>query len=254
MRNWVGFKTMLRHEVERMFKTPAQSFFPPIISSVLFILIFGFFIGDHVAQIEGTEFVQFFIPGLIMMNVIITAYSSTAFSLFLKRFLKDINDLLVTPLSYSEIVLGFVTGGIVRALIVGTAIYLIAQLFTPLPLHNFFLFLFFMTAVSLIFSCLGILIGLWAETFEQVEIFTVFLITPLTFLGGVFHSIKLLPSLFQQLSFLNPLFYMIDGLRYAILGKADGNIWLGILIVSLLGIILFYANMQAFKKGWKLRT
>jgi ABC-2 type transport system permease protein len=254
MRNWIGFKTILKREMLRMFKAPAQTFFPPIISSVLFILIFGFFIGDRIAAFGDVDFTAFFIPGLIMMNVIITAYSNSAFSLFLKRFLRDINDLLVTPLSYGEIVMGFILGGTIRALIIGVVIFIIAYFFTSLTAVNILLFLFFVIGVSFIFSGIGIVVGLWSETFEQVEMFTVFLITPLTFLGGVFHSIKLLPPLFQQITALNPFFYMIDGLRYAMIGQSEGNLFISVAMVLVLGVAIFWWNMHLFRSGWKLRT
>ena len=252
--NWIGFKTLIRRELLRMFSIPAQTIFPPIISSVLFILIFGFFMGTNLPSVAGVDFKAFFIPGLIMMNVIITAYSNTAFSLYLKRFLEDINDLLVTPLSYTELVLGFVFGGTIRATFIGVIIYCVGALMTPLPMYNLPLFLFFTIGASILFSAMGIVVGLWAEDFDQVEIFTVFLLTPLTFLGGVFHSVKLLPEFLQQLSALNSLFYLIDGLRYSVIGQAEGNILIAMAIVIVLCTGLLYWDMHLFKKGWKLRT
>lgn len=254
MKNLIGLKTLLKRELQRMLKVPFQTFFPPLISSLMFILIFGFFIGNQISEMNGTDFKQFFLPGLILMHVIMTAYSNTGFSLFLKRFLKDINDLLVTPLSYRDLVLGILLGGVMRALLVGISIYLVGVVLVQLPLHNVFLFAYFLFFTAFIFSAIGALMGLMAESFEHVEILSVFLLTPLTFLGGVFHSVKVLPLWVQQATALNPIFYLIDGLRYSIIGKSDGDIYVSLLLVFVLAIVLFYVNMHLFKKGWKLRT
>lgn len=254
---FVGFYTLLKREVYRFLTTPIMSIFPPVISSALFVIIFGGFLGRNVGKINGFEFLVFFIPGIIVLNVITSSYQNSAFSLFLMRFTNHIKDILVTPLSYMEIILALSFGSIIRAFVTAILIFLTGKFFSPeLTIKEPFLFLFFLVGISFIFSMFGLIVALLAEEFEHIEIFTVFLITPLTFLGGVFHSKSNLPEIAKTLTDLNPFFYLIDGFRASILGlnASEGNIMASIGLIVVIGLALFFVNLKMFNSGYKLRT
>ncbi len=231
----------------------AQTFYPPIISSVLYMFIFGLAIGSFVKNIDGFNYLTFLIPGLIMMNIINSAYANTSSSLFIARFLKSIEDMLVSPLSYMEMVLAYVLGGIVRGLLVGGVILIISFFFVKIPFVNIPLMLFFAIFTSIIFSCIGILIALVSEKFDHLSILTTFIINPLTYLGGVFYSTKMLPPMLAKVTYFNPMFYMISGLRYSMLGIQEGNIWFATGLVFFMGVGLFLLCVYLFKIGYKIR-
>jgi len=252
--NLTGFKALTIREVKRFMRIPAQTILPPIISSALFILIFGSFIGGTVGEVEGVPYILFFVPGLVMLNVITSSYSNSAFSLFIMRFLNHIGDILTAPLSYLEIVLAFVIGAVIRGLIVGILIFMVSMFFVELSFHNIFLTLFMIVITSIIFASIGLIVGLWAREFEHLELFTTFLITPLVFLGGVFHSVEMLPDFLKGVTYLNPFFYLINGLRYSVIGTTETNLLLSVGFPVLLAIIFFSITVYLFKKGYNLRT
>ncbi len=254
MKNLTGFKTLLKREIARFMRIKIQTFVPPIMNAALFMIIFGFFIGPRIPQIEGIDFILFFIPGLITLNMITSSYSNSAFSLFLMKFVGHVSDILTAPMSYKEIVLGFTLGGVIKGLLVGILIYLTSLLFKPVIIFNLPLLLFFLILTSFVFASLGLTVGLWASEFEHVEIFTIFLITPLTFLGGVFHSIKFLPPILQTITWWNPFFHIVNGIRYSMIGLNEGNILIGIIMILLLSVASFSINLHLFRKGYKLRT
>ncbi|MFH1587521.1 MAG: ABC transporter permease, partial [Candidatus Diapherotrites archaeon] len=180
--NLTGFRALTIREIKRFMRIPAQTILPPIISSALFILIFGSFIGGNVGEVEGVPYILFFVPGLVMLNVITSSYSNSAFSLFIMRFLNHISDILTAPLSYIEIVLAFVIGAVIRGMIVGILIFAVSAFFVELSFHNPLFVVFFIVITSIIFSSIGLIVGLWSREFEHLELFTTFLITPLVFL------------------------------------------------------------------------
>ena len=168
--------------------------------------------------------------------------------------MNHITEILVTPISYLEMVLAYTIGGIMRGVIVGIGTYLVAVLMVDLPLHNVWIVLFFLFFVSAIFASIGLILGLWSETFDQMAIPITFVITPMIFFGGVFHSIAVVPESLRIITILNPVFYMVDGLRFGFLGMSDGNLLLSILIVSFLAVALFLFTVHLFRIGYKLRT
>ena len=251
--NWVGLLTIIKRENLRTIKIINQVIWPPIISSLLYIFIFGFSLGQNF-EVGEVSYLVFLVPGLIMMNIIMTSYEESSSSLFLGKFINYIQELLISPLSYIELVLGFLFGSILRSAVISSLIFIVFLFFVDVSINNIFLYLFFLLFVSLFFACIGLIIALWAEEFDNLAVLNTFFITPLLFFGGVFHSIKLLPEIFQKLSLINPLFYMIDGFRYSILGKSDFNIYYSTLIVFILATIAFFYTVYLFRKGYKLRS
>jgi len=253
MRSLIGFRTLVLREIVRFASVFMQTIVPPIMSSFLYIFIFGFSLGKRIESIEGVPYLEFMLPGLIMMYVIEGSYANTSSSLFISRWAGYIEELLVTPLSYFEMVLAILIGGLARSTVIVTGVYIVSGFFVELPAADPFLALFFLIFVSLIFSSLGMIVALLAEAFEHLSIATTFVITPLVFFGGVFHSATMLPQKLQTLTAWNPMFYMINGLRASMLGASDVSIEASILIVLVLAGGLFSLTVYLFKTGFKLR-
>ena len=252
--NLIGFSTLLKREIIRFLKFPTQMIIQPLISAVLFMAIFGEFIGGNISFDGGISFIAFIVPGIIALNLITASYSNSAFSLFMMRFLGFISDILVAPLSYAEMVLAFTLDSTVRGVFIGLIILGVSAFFTPITIFDPLMFIFFIVGISFVFGSLGIIIGLWAKEFEQVELLTVFVLTPLTFLGGVFHSINAMPEFLRELTLFNPFFHLINGLRYSLTGINEGNLLVGIIMVIVLSAGLLYINLRLFKMGWNIRS
>ncbi len=251
--NWVGLWTLVKREQVRTIKVVNQVIWPPIISSLLYVLIFGFSLGRNF-DVGDVSYLAFLVPGLIMMNVIMASYDESASSLFLGKFINYIQELLIAPLSYMELVLGFLFGSVVRSFFIANIILLVFLFFVSVSIQYVFWYLYFIIMVSLFFASVGLITALWAEKFDNLAIFNTFFITPLLFFGGVFHSIDLLPPFFQKLSLFNPLFYMIDGFRYSIVGSSSVDVFISALVVLILTIIAFIFSVYLFKKGYKLKS
>lgn len=254
MSDLIGFFTLLRREIARFMKVYIQTILPPIISAVLFIIIFGYAIGSRIQQQLPVSYLEFIIPGLIMMGLINNAYANTSSSLYISRWQNHIHEILVSPISYFEMALAYVIGGVARGVMVAIGVYIATLFIKPITILNPLLFIFFIVFVSIIFSSIGVIIGLWAETFDQISILTTFVLTPLIFLGGVFHSITFVPSILKNITLINPIFYMVDGIRYSMLGIHEARIGGSIILVLILAIVLFTINIYLFKKGYKLRS
>jgi ABC-2 type transport system permease protein len=253
MTNWIGLYTLISREVQRTFRVAIQTLVTPWITALLYIFIFGKVIGSRIDLIAGVPYIQFVLPGILMMNVLMSSFMHASNAVYFKRFLKDIEEILVAPLSYAEMIIGFVSAAVIRAIVIAVGIYIIAILFGGATITHFFLFIFYVIAVSIIFALLGIIVGLWANGFEQLNIWNTFVITPLSFLGGVFYSIEMLPENGQLVAIYNPFFYFIDGIRYAMIGVQESNMAAGIILIfgliASLGILVWYL----FKIGWRLR-
>ncbi len=253
MNRLIGFQTLVYREIVRFFTVAIQTLLPPLVSSFLYIFVFGMSIGKKLGDLQGVSYLHFMLPGMIMMYVVESAYQNTSSSLFISRWANYIEELLVTPLSYTEMVFAVIFGGLVRSMLIATGVFLVASLFVHLPWAHPFLVFYFLILVSLTFSCLGMVVALVAEEFEHLSIATTFLITPLVFLGGVFHSIEMLPPKLQTLTLFNPIFYMINGLRYSFLGVSDAPVIHSMLVVGLLFVMLFTFTVYLFRSGYKLR-
>ena len=253
MRNLIGFKSLVQREIVRFTSVFLQTIFPPLISSLLFISIFGYTIGRRIEEVGGVPYMNFLIPGLIMMYVIEGSYQNTSSSLFISKWAGHIQEILVTPLSYFEMVLAILIGGLVRSLVTATGVYLVSWLFTPTPIQHPLTVFVVAVFVSLTFSSVGALVALCAEEFEHLTICTTFVLTPLIYFGGVFHSVTMLPEALQKVTALNPIFYMVSGMRYGMLGTADVSIAHCLTVISLLFFALFSFTVFLFKTGFKLR-
>jgi ABC-2 type transport system permease protein len=253
MVNWIGLYTFIRREVDRMFRVATQTLITPLISALLYIFIFGHVVGRKIDTIAGVEYIDFVLPGILMMNVISSAFAHCSSSLHFQRFIRHIEEILVSPFSHIEMVVGFVVGGVIRAVIVGLGVFVIAVFFGAASIEHFYLFVFYMVLIATIFSLLGILVGLWARSFEQLSVLNTFVIMPFTFLGGVFYSINMLPEKLKTLSLFNPFFYFIDGIRYSMIGVRESNHTIGIAVILFLAISLWLLVLTLFKRGWRLR-
>ncbi|OGZ41695.1 MAG: hypothetical protein A3C80_01170 [Candidatus Ryanbacteria bacterium RIFCSPHIGHO2_02_FULL_45_43] len=252
--NWIGLGTFVLKEINRMFRVVLQTLISPWISAVLYILIFGKVIGSRIDLIAGVKYIDFVLPGILMMNIISSSFTQVSSSLYFQRFARHIEEILVAPFSYLEMIVAYVVGGVVRGLIVGLGVYIIAIFFTEASIEHFWIFLFYAFSVSMVFSLLGLLVGLWADGFEQLNVLNIFVILPLSFLGGVFNSIYMLPEGAQTFARLNPFFYFIDGLRYSMVGISEANTIIGLFIIFISIAGLGALGWYLFKIGYKIRS
>lgn len=253
MKSLVGFRTLVWREIYRFLSVFTQTITPPLVSSFLYIFIFGLSLGTRIEQVNGVPYLVFLIPGLVMMYVIEGSYANTSSSLFISRWANNIEELLVTPLSYFEMVLAILIGGLARSLVSATGVYWVSLLFVQFPIVHPLVVVYFLILVSLIFSSAGMIVALFAEEFEHLSLCTTFIITPLIFFGGVFHSLEMVPPAIKWLTVFNPMFYMINGLRYGMLGQADSPLVFSAGVVLGIFVALFALNVYLFRVGFKLR-
>ena len=253
--NWIGLSTLVIRETKRVFAIPMQTLFPPVITSLLYIFVFGNVLGDRIDEIlPGVGYIDFMVPGLLMMNVISSAFASTSSVVYIGKMMKTHEELLVAPLSYVEMVLGFIAAATLRGVIIGSIIYAVAVGFTASTIGNPLGFLFFLIVVSFLFASLGAIVGWWGKTFDHINLPNTFILLPLSFLGGVFHSVKLLPEWVATVTYFNPIFYMINGIRASMLGVADVSIGLAALVVVVLTFVSFSYAVWLFQRGYSLRN
>ncbi len=252
--NLICLLTITRRETTRIFRIWVQTLVPPVITMTLYFIVFGTFIGSQLAAINGYPYMAFIAPGLIMMSIITNSYANTVSSFFSTKFQKNIEEMLVSPAPDWVIVLGFVSGGVVRGLSVGFLVSLVSLIFVRLPLYSIIYTVLFAFFTSFVFSLAGMINGIFAKKFDDISIIPTFVITPLTYLGGVFYSISLLPDFWQTVSRANPIIYMIDGFRYGFLGISDISVFAGLGMLVLFAIALFAANLYLLKKGVGIRT
>lgn len=251
--NWIGLYTMVARDITRIFRVATQTLVTPWISALLYIFIFGYVIGRSIDLIAGVTYIEFVLPGIVMMNVLASSFAHSSSSLYFKRFIHDIEEILVAPFSHMEMIVGFVMGGIFRGLIVGLGIFVIALFFGGASVAHLGLLIFYIVSVSIIFALLGMIVALWADGFEQLNILSTFIITPLSFLGGVFYSIEMLPKKIQIIALWNPFFYFVDGIRYAMIGIREGGAITGYVVIFSLIALLGSITWYLFKIGWRLR-
>lgn len=254
MTNHIGLGALIRRELKRTYMVINQVVWPPVIMTLLFIFIFGLSLGSRIRTLGGVPYVEFLLPGLVMLNVISSSYDESSSSLFQQRFMNSIQELLIAPLSSAELVVGFLTGSVLRGLVIGNLVMLIGLLLVRAAPHDIAIYAFFMCVTALLFSALGMIAGLLGKTWDNLAIFTTFVITPLTYIGGVFSSISLLPPLLQRISLVNPMVYMIDGLRSSYTGRSDIDIRLDALMVSVLAAIALGVAFVLTKRGVNLRV
>ena len=250
----IALRTLFLKEVRRFSKVWLQTVLSPLVTTSLYFLVFGVALGSRLREISGVPYIQFVVPGLVMMTMIRDSFLNTSSSLFQSKINGTITDILVAPIGALEMVLAYVGAAMIRALIVGTLVYLVALSFTWFPLHHIGWILFFSIFVTATLALLGMIVALWAQKFDHLAIFPNFVLLPLAFLGGVFYSIDLLPEPWNTVSRLNPLLYMVNGLRYGFLGVADVSpvTSAGVVLVSF--FVVLGAASALLRSGYNLRS
>lgn len=249
----IGLYTMVRRELNRMFRIASQVFLPPVITTMLYFLIFGAIMGNRIGPIEGVSYTMFIAPGLVMMTVITNAYANVSTSLFTVRFQKSIEEVLISPMHYSLILLGYTLGGILRGVIVAFLVFLVAFFFLDINFNALPATLLIVVLVAALFSLAGFTNGMMARNFDDVALIPTFVLTPLTYLGGVFYSTSMLSPFFKQLTYFNPIFYMVNALRHAMIGQQEVNMTLAMSLIILMVIVLTGLNLVLLKRGTGLR-
>ncbi|PID23232.1 ABC transporter permease [Sporosarcina sp. P3] len=241
-------------ETNRYLRIWVQTLVPPVITTSLYFIIFGNLIGKRIGEMGGFSYMEFIVPGLIMMSVITSSYSNVSSSFFSQKFQKNIEELLVAPVPTHIIIWGFVIGGIGRSVLVGILVTIISLFFVPLQVHSWSMVILTFLMTAILFSLAGLLNGIFAKSFDDVSIVPTFLLQPLTYLGGVFFAISMLPPFWQVISQFNPIVYMISGFRFGILGVLDVPIIFSILISITFIVVLYVINWYLIEKGRGLRS
>ncbi len=249
----LGLRTLFVKEVRRFMRVPGQTLLSPLVTTVLYFVVFGWSLGSRLREVEGVPYARFIVPGLVALGVVSNAYLNTASSLFVMKLQGTIVDLLVSPLSYGEVLAAFVGAAVVRALVVGGIMWLVASVFTGFGVAHPLLAVVLVLLVAIAFAGLGFMTAVWAASFEQVNFFPTFFITPLTFLGGVFYSAHTLPPALRAFTFANPIFYMVDGLRFSMLGVSDASPAAAIALLAVLAAGSTVGAYAMLRTGYKLR-
>ncbi len=250
----VSLKTIIRKEVVRILRIWTQTLIPPVITQTLYFVIFGKFIGSRIGEVQGIDYMSFIVPGLVMMSVINNAYGNTVSSFFSAKFQRNIEEIMVSPTPNWVIVLGYVTGGVIRGVSVGFLVFLVSCFFTRPVIYNFPVIVIFVILTSIVFSLGGFMNAMFATKFDDVAIVPTFILTPLTYLGGVFYSVQSLPELWQNVSRLNPILYMVNGFRYGFYGTSDVHLGMSVVMLLVLIAALSFVNLRLMDKGAGLKS
>ena len=252
--NFVPVKTIVFREVRRCFRIWKQVFIPPLITTTLYFLIFGQIIGERLNGLFEISFLEFIVPGLILMNVITSSYMNSSFTFFGAKWQRYIEEILVSPMTTNQMILGFAIPSIIRSFLVSIIIYLASLFFLKIQIENILLCLLVLVLTSFLFSLLGLLNSLFAKSFDEINIVPNFILTPLTYLGGVFFSIEILSSFWKGVALINPIYYIIDLFRYTFYGLQTTNVFIGLSILIFLNIFVFILLTNLIKKGVGLRS
>lgn len=252
-RYWVAFQSILNKETNRFLRIWVQTLVPPAITMTLYFIIFGSLIGSRIGDMGGFSYMEFIVPGLIMMSVITNSYSNVASSFFSAKFQRNVEELLVAPVPNYIIVLGFVGGGVARGVLVGLIVTLLSLFFVDIRIHHLLVIMATVVLTSALFALGGLINAVYAKTFDDISIIPTFVLTPLTYLGGVFYSLTLLPGGWQQVAAFNPIVYMVNAFRYGFLGVSDVSISLAFAVMLGLISVLFMLALHLVNKGTGLR-
>jgi ABC-2 type transport system permease protein len=243
----IAFSTIVRKEVYRFIRIWPQTLLPPAITTALYFLIFGKLIGDRIGTVHGTSYMDYIVPGIIIMSVITHSYANVVSSFYSTKFQRNIEELLVAPIPNWVILSGYISGGILRGVLVGSVVALISLLFTPLHIHHWLIALTIVFLTATLFSLAGFINAILAESFDDISIIPNFVLTPLSYLGGVFYSVDMLPTIWQHISLGNPILYMVNAFRFGVIGVSDVDITLAylmtggfIFVLALFSLILLY--------------
>lgn len=250
----VALRALATKEVKRFLRIWSQTLLPPAITTSLYFIVFGKMVGSHIGDIENFSYMQYIVPGLVMMSIITNSYVNTVSSFFSAKFQRNLEEMLVSPMPNYVIIFGYTIGGIARGILTGLIVTGIALLFTHLDLKHPWIMLISAILASALFSLIGIINGVYAKKFDSTSIIPTFIITPLTYLGGVFYSISLLPSFWYQLSLFNPILYLVSTFRFGMLGISQVSIFSALILTSLCVIIAYSYCLYLFRKGIGLKT
>ncbi|BDU18248.1 ABC transporter permease [Lysobacter auxotrophicus] len=251
--NFHAIRAIYRFEMARTFRTLMESIVSPVLSTSLYFIVFGAAIGGRMGDVDGVSYGAFIIPGLIMLSLLSESISNASFGIYMPKWAGTIYELLSAPVSALEIVIGYVGAAATKSLMLGTLILLTARFFVPYEIQHPFWMLCFLVLTALTFSLFGFIIGLWADSFQRLQLVPLMIITPLTFLGGAFYSISMLPPLWQKVALFNPVVYLISGFRWSFFGISDVNV--GISAAAITGFLLLCLGVVywIFRTGWKLK-
>jgi ABC-2 type transport system permease protein len=250
----VALRAIATKEILRFSRIWIQTVVPPVITTALYFVIFGNLIGPRIGKMDGFDYMEFIIPGLIMMAVITNSYSNVVSSFFGSKFQRHIEEMLISPTPNYIILIGFITGGVARGLAVGIAVTLVSQVFHPLNIHSLWIMLSMILLTAILFSLAGLINGVYAKSFDDISIVPTFVLTPLTYLGGIFYSISMLPEFWQTLSLANPILYMVNAFRYGFLGVSDINLSTSYAIIITFIVVLYTFSLYLLRKGHGIRT
>lgn len=251
--NWMAITSIFKFEMARFFRTIAQSFLAPVISTSLYFVVFGAAIGSRIQEVEGVSYAAFIVPGLIMLTVITQSISNASFGIYFPKFIGTFFELLSAPISFIEIVIGYVGAAAVKALIIGAIILATAFFFVDFTIQHPIAMVAFLILTTVSFALFGFILGIWAGNFEQLQIVPLLIVTPLVFLGGSFYSITMLPPIWQTISMFNPVVYLISGFRWAFFGTADVPILTSLLAIGLFTAACLGVIWWIFRTGWRIR-
>jgi len=252
--SWVGYKTIVRKEITRILRIWGQTVVPPAITMTLYFIIFGNLIGSRIGEMGGFDYMQFIVPGLVMMSVITNSYGNIVSSFFGAKFGRHIEELLISPLPNWVILAGYVTGALSRGLMVGAVVVLVSLFFTKLEIQHPLITLSVLILTAIVFAMAGLVNAIFAKKFDDIAIVPTFVLTPLTYLGGVFYSISLLPDFWQRVSTFNPILYMVNGFRYGMLGVSDVGIVEAYSIIGVFLVVLAVVCLWLLGRGTGLRS
>lgn len=251
--SFIAFKTIATKETSRILRIWTQTLLPSAVTTILYFIIFGKVIGSRVGSIEGVGYLEFIAPGLILMSIIVNSYGNVSSSFFSSKFQRNVEEMLVSCASSHAIVLGYISGGVLRGVLVGGVVTFVSMIFSALSIYNFAAIISMVLLTSMLFSLAGFLNALFANKFDDIGLVPTFILTPLNYLGGIFFSITMLPPFWQKVAFFNPILYMVNSFRYGFLGISDTNVTLSILFLSFLVLIMYGLSVFLFNNGKGLR-
>jgi ABC-2 type transport system permease protein len=240
---------MIRAELVRIIRIWSQTLLPPVVTTSLYFIVFGKFIGSQLQPIHGVEYIQFIVPGLIMMSVITSSYMNTVSTFYFAKWTRTLDEILVSPMPGWLVITGFVSGGVLRGLLVGALVLVVSLFFTHLAIFNIAVLILALVLTSVLFSLCGLINGIFAKGFDGVSIVPTFVLTPLTYLGGIFYSIQQFPPFWQKVSLFNPILYMINAFRYGFLGVSDIDVWICFGVLGAFVLIALLVPVYLFRKG-----
>jgi ABC-2 type transport system permease protein len=252
--NFQAVKSIYLFEMNRFWRTIWQSIVSPVVSTCLYFVVFGSAIGSQITEIDGISYGAFLVPGLIMLNLLTQSIANASFGIYFPKFTGTIYEIMSAPISFFEIVLGYVGAAATKSILIGLVILATASLFVPLHIAHPVWMIFFLVVTAVTFSLLGFIIGIWADGFEKLQIVPLLVVTPLVFLGGSFYSIDMLPPFWQNVTLLNPMLYLISGFRWSFYENADVSVETSILMIIVFLVICMSIIWWIFKTGYKLKT